>query len=258
MPSSPKTVTRYLRIGHRFVEGWVEPGALRLVAGLAEAQRRLGVRGGVAEIGVHHGRFFLALHLTRGPGEASIAVDLFDEQEHNVDKSGRGDLSAFRANLHRHAADPQATIIAADSSTLDGEALIEHADGRIRMFSVDGGHFAELVEHDMATARDSLAPGGIIIGDDVFNFQWPGAAEGTLAFLSRCDDVVPFAIGFNKVFFTHRDYANRYREAVEAAAPRQLWACKSSVMHGEKVAVVWTAPPRLLVRLLTKRLLGLT
>jgi hypothetical protein len=229
---------------------------LPLVVALSHAQREMGISGGVAEIGVHHGRFFLGLHLTRETGERSVAIDLFEQQLLNVDASGEGDETAFRKNLRRHAGgDVDVIIVRANSTTLDGARVTELADGPIRLFSVDGGHTAEIVEHDMHTAADSLTPGGIIVGDDVYNFGWPGAIEGTLKFLDAKKDVVPFAIGFNKVLFADRDFSEKYRVAVTAAARARLWGSKTSLMHSEPVVVVWSAPPRLRARLVAKRAL---
>lgn len=42
----------------------------------------------VGEIGVQHGKFFLPLVGFSAPGEAALAVDLFELQQDNVDQSG--------------------------------------------------------------------------------------------------------------------------------------------------------------------------
>ena len=63
--------------------------------------------------------------------------------------------------------------------------LRELAGGAIRFFSVDGGHTDEIVFSDMKLAEATLADGGIVIADDVFNEQWPGVAVGTLRYLVR-------------------------------------------------------------------------
>ena len=56
--------------------------------------------GGVVEIGVYHGKFFIAMNgLITDPSVRSVAVDLFESQDLNIDSSGRGDADAFRANL---------------------------------------------------------------------------------------------------------------------------------------------------------------
>ena len=54
-------VDRYLKTNQRFVNGWLRPGAAQTAVLLSETQRRANVSGGVAEIGVHHGKFLIAL-----------------------------------------------------------------------------------------------------------------------------------------------------------------------------------------------------
>lgn len=247
---------RYVRLGHRRVAGWIEAPILVLMVDISNAQRAAGVTGGVAEIGVHHGRFFIGLHLTREANERSVAIDIFGRQDLNIDASGSGDETAFRAALGRHAGgERDVTVLAADSRSVDGARVQELVGGAVRLFSVDGGHTAELVHHDMRTAADSIAKGGVIVGDDVFNFNWPETVEGTLRFLNEREDVVPFAIAFNKVLFTHRATAASYRRAVSQSCRQHLWSQKSSRMHGEPVEVVWVPPLKTRARLVVKAVL---
>lgn len=246
----------YKTIGHRRVAGWISPQILSVVETIAAEQDRRGVSGGVAEIGVHHGRFFLGLLLASSPGDRAVAIDLFEHQARNIDASGKGDRETFEKHLAKHAEGIDVEVVSGDSSTLSGADVVELAGGqRIRLFSVDGGHYASLVEHDMRTAEESLAPGGVVIGDDVFNQEWPGAVEGTLAYLDKTDDIVPFGIGFNKVLFTDRDHAEGYRSALAELARRRFWRHKESEMRGRPVVIVWSTPPKDRARLVAKRLL---
>lgn len=245
----------YRRSGHRKVQGWVNPQILRVVEEIDRCQRQAGVSGGAAEIGVHHGRFFLALHLLRTQSERSLAIDLFEAQEQNVDLSGKGDEAVFRRNLVRHAGgDADVVVLSGDSTRLTSDDVLDRV-GPVRIFSVDGGHTAPIVLHDMTTAAGSITPGGIVIADDVFNDQWPGVADGTYEFLEQDRSVVPFAIGFNKVLFSTPDHADRYRVILSGLARRRLWDYKQSVMHGHDVTVMWVPTLRRRPRLLAKRIL---
>eukprot|EP00775_Hariotina_reticulata_P004385 gene4385-4639_t len=60
--------------------GWVED--------LSATQHDLGVFGTVAEIGVHHGKFFLPIMGFSAREEPAIALDLFEQQGQNFDASG--------------------------------------------------------------------------------------------------------------------------------------------------------------------------
>lgn len=247
-------LTRYRTKGHLQVEGWLWPGAIQLTTALAGLQQQFGVRGGMGEIGVHHGRLFILLHLLSAGDEISAAWDLFEEQEQNVDGSGRGDYGCLEANLRTHGCDlGRIRLIRANSAALDSEALRRVLAGGARLFSVDGGHTAALTYGDLRTASGALAEGGIVILDDVYNEQWPEVAEGALRFLREHPGrLLPLAVGGNKVFFTHSTaWAARYREALAAAAPG---AHKEAELAGNPVLVFRFPRPGNLAQRLLRRL----
>ena len=138
---------RYLSGGMRKVQGWLEPEAAILISQLADVQT---VRGAVGEIGVHHGKLFLLLELCRSAGEGAVAVDLFEMQDQNIDGSGRGNVKKFRRNLARFAARPSDVVVhSADSTRLATGSLLGLAGAPFRLFSVDGGHTAEITVSDL-------------------------------------------------------------------------------------------------------------
>jgi hypothetical protein len=247
----PGSFARYRALGRRTVKGWVEPQTLDVLQTLAEAQDREGVDGGIAEIGVHHGKLFIALQLLGRPGAPTVAVDVFDDQELNVDQSGRGDRARFEANVRRWGDWSSVVVKQGDSTQLSGNDVVELAQGPVRLFSVDGGHTEEIVATDMRTAEQALAPGGIVVADDVFNAEWPGVSVGTLRYLDSGGALVPFGIGFNKVYFTDEDHAERFRETIRRVyGHRWRMALKTTVFHGSDVEVLWPTPvtPRAVLR----------
>lgn len=218
-PDRGRDYIRYAVVGHYFAEGWLEDLAIQLIDAVEACQRELGVTGAVAEIGVHHGKLFILLSLLRRPGEKAVALDLFEDQERNVDRSGRGDRERFMANLRRHhrkAAD--VVVQQADSHDLDGMALQALAGGPLRIISVDGGHTAELTEHDLRTACDALTDGGVVVLDDCFNEFFPAVSEGAQRFLRDRHDIRAVGAGGNKTFLCHEAYADTYREAIAQRA----------------------------------------
>jgi hypothetical protein len=204
---------RYIRRGHLLVEGWLDPGAIDLIVALDQCQKEQHVRGHVAEIGVHYGRLLILLSLLSRHEEKTLAVDVFGMQELNTDHSGYGDRWQLLFNMARWA-DGEARLLIKemDSGTLSAADVLECLQGPIRLFSVDGGHTPQLTKHDLETAAGCLADGGIIILDDYFNEQWPGVSEGTARFFGERREVVPFAVGGNKVFLTTAPFAEIYRE----------------------------------------------
>jgi hypothetical protein len=72
----------YMAKGMPDIIGWLELQALLVIRVISSHQIDQGVRGGVAEIGVHHGKFFAALCLLNSDSgtEAgvAIAIDVFE------------------------------------------------------------------------------------------------------------------------------------------------------------------------------------
>src|SRR5262249_2540069 len=157
------SVDRYLLIGTRRVNGWLDPFSARFIAALARAQMRNGINGAVAEIGVHHGRLFILMHLTSPPDQKDIAIDIFENQELNLDHSGKGDLIQFLDNIRRWKGRPTNVVIVQRSSLDVSSADILQAVGQVRLFSVDGGHTEGCVTNDLNLAQSVLCKGGILI-----------------------------------------------------------------------------------------------
>jgi hypothetical protein len=230
---------RYRAIGQRFVTGFLEPEILVVLDVLNEAQRAKQVSGAVAEIGVHHGKLFIGLRLLQQPGDKSVAIDIFGDQELNVDGSGHGNFEKFENNVKLWSSMDDVVVHQGDSTKLEPAKLRELAGGDIRFFSVDGGHTEDIVFSDMKLAEATLADGGIVIADDVFNEYWPGVATGTLRYLSDGAKLAPFLIGFNKVFFSAPEYSESYRGAVESALRGKLrLATHLSEFAGHEVGLV--------------------
>jgi hypothetical protein len=235
----------YRRVGHRLVAGWLAPEVLEILAVLNSAQRSKNVSGAVAEIGVHHGRLFIGLHLLQHEDEYSVAIDVFGDQDLNIDQSGKGDLAIFRKNVQRWSSLNAGVIHQGDSTELRANELRELAHGDIRLFSIDGGHTDSIVFSDMNLAEATLAPEGIVVADDIFNQDWPGVSTGTLRYLSQGGELVPFAIGFNKVLFSSPNYAENYRNILHAHFDnRYLIVVKMSDFATHDVLILGRVPRR--------------
>lgn len=219
---SKNRLNAYLKHGQFLVKGWLLPGAPEAIVLLSGAQRSAQVQGGVAEIGVHHGRLFILLYLLGAVDEPAIAIDLFSQQELNVDHSGAGDLERFRQNLRTHADTDRLTVHEGDSTQLASSDLLQLGRGPLRMISIDGGHTADITAHDLATSEGALAEGGILILDDCFNESWPGVIDGVHRYFSQVRTIVPFGLGANKTFFCHRSFAGRYAEVLRTIDRRSV------------------------------------
>jgi hypothetical protein len=198
--------------GHSQVEGWLQEEAALTAVLISHWQRQQQISGGIAEIGVHHGRFFILLCLLRQDFEPAVAIDVFDMQEFNVDGSGNGDKRIFFENIERNIGQIEGLrVIAQDSLKLAGSRLSEDHEERFRLFSIDGSHTAKHTRNDIEVAFDNLCDGGLIIVDDFYNPDWPGVQEGVHGLLRDRREISAVAYGHNKLYLCqNRDWEDYF------------------------------------------------
>jgi len=70
------------------------------------------------------------------------------------------------------------------------------------LISTEGGHTATHTINDLQIGQELLGPNGMLILDDILNQDWLGDVLGATSFFSSplARRLVPFAIGFNKLF----------------------------------------------------------
>lgn len=197
--------------GYHKVEGWVNEQVPQMLD-LLETSKFNYAQGGVAEIGVHHGRMYILLNQTTSRDARSYAIDIFDEQYLNIDRSGKGWLDKFKSNLmefdaHRGS---NTTIIRGDSTDHALRLEEEIEPGCIKYFSIDGGHTVEHTTNDLHLANRLIANSGVVILDDILNAGWLGVIEGAVRFLMTAPTLVPFAIGGNKLYLAKLSYYAHY------------------------------------------------
>jgi hypothetical protein len=230
----------YWADGFHKVSGWVEDGLREFLWHVGAFQIDHMIRGNLAEIGVFEGRFFIALSHMARPGEACIAIDVFSEQDKNLDGAGAGSLEKLKFNIAEFApAGVLFEFVQADSLALTQNEKIEIGTqyGPFRLFSIDGCHTAEHTVNDLLSAQDWLATGGVIVIDDYYNMHWPGVHEGVGIFYNRyVPRIKPFLYTHNKLFFTSYAYQHRYlKHCVEKF--RSAREFKVVPMYGSQVMV---------------------
>lgn len=241
---SVHAVESYLSDGYEKIEGWLSPHILRIVGHLGEEMNNIGVVGGACEIGVYQGRFMVGLtHVV--DGRRSLAIDIFDNQEYNIDGSGAGSgdlLARFRQNVAAYGCGDVGEL-SADSLALtseDGRDIVNKY-GQFQFVSIDGGHEPEHVISDYHFAESIIHPGGAMIIDDILNAGWPGVMEGVaVLFLLGRPKFVPFAIGHNKLFLVSKSFHARYlglmRKRLKEQMPdKRFW---KKTLFGHEIIVV--------------------
>ena len=204
----------YLRGGFNIIEGWCGYMNVLFLRKMDEVLTAHGVQGGVGEVGVHHGKFFVALLSLANPGSKSVALDVFGEQEFNLDSSGSGDRAIFDRNVHEWAPRPDEVVVVQGDSLVLGaneRGLIRQDVGTMKFFSVDGCHSVEHTLADMETAISLLTPGGIVVLDDFLNPDFPEVHQAVAyMYLMGRPSLAPFAIGQNKLYMTHVSHQATY------------------------------------------------
>ena len=230
-------VVRYISRDMRRVEGWLNPLTAQIVAEIGLSQTESGVTGAVGEIGVHHGKFWFVLDHLATPDEMRFAIDVFDMQELNIDRSGKGDLARFKENRKRYGAGVgHIEIIQASSLSIAPDAFLDKV-GPTRLFSIDGGHTPECTFNDLWLANSVLIEGGVLALDDVFNGLFPGVVTGLAQYLASDDsELIPFCIPPGKVLLTRPSSAERLTNFVRNRFSAEVFASRN--FFGREVPIL--------------------
>lgn len=181
-------VDAYLAAGYERVVGMSSRFAAAMTCAIMRIQSDLGVTGHVAEIGAFEGRFFIALAHALKDGEKALGMDIFEWPNPEV-------KDRFEANCERHGVPPDRRITwKVDSGATTPEAVIDKAGGRLRLFHVDGEHSRRALAKDLELATRVLAPGGLIVLDDMLHPGYPTLMVAVQEYLERHPEMVVLCI----------------------------------------------------------------
>ena len=208
------TIESYWANEMNTIEGGFEKSMLEPLQLINRFQKENKIGGSVMEIGVHHGKFFIPLMLLTEKGESAVGIDIFEDQEKNIDDSGKGDLEIVQSNIER-LRNPwnKVDLIKRDSLTLNALDKVELLQkyGPFRIVSIDGVHTVYHTVNDLLFAQDVMQGGGVVLVDDYTNIHWPGVHEGVAHFfLENTPKIRVFASARNKLFLTDLTYYRRY------------------------------------------------
>lgn len=164
---------------------------------------------GIMEIGVHHGQFFIALNSIVNPKFKSVAVDVFDRQDLNIDASGLGDKNIFLSNLQQYDLHKGENVLLVEGDSTN-HRIFESIPQEYRYISVDGGHTVQHVINDMELSAKFISNEGVVIVDDYFNHWWPSVTEGIFKYMNTSPTLIPFMSTPNKLWFCKLSYKKRY------------------------------------------------
>ena len=188
------------------IEGWMGGNIHHVVSFIDGLHQERGLRGDIAEIGIHHGRLFFVLAAAARGDETCFAIDLFDQQDLNIDFSGQGSQTAFLQYAETLFPEvmPRLKLVAGDSMGLTQPYLRDRIPTQgLRIFSIDGGHTPPHAINDLIIAQELLLGGGLVLLDDYFGPHWPGVTEGFFRFMADHNRrLAPLMIFENKLFLT--------------------------------------------------------
>ena len=211
-----KELNRYIKSGIEKVHGWLEQTDVDYILEIVNYQNQSNIYGSVGEIGVHHGKLFILLNLLTREDEHSFAIDLFDEQKENIDRSGLGDLRIFKSNLDNYATNNQnIEILSMNSLNLDKNFYRETSSKKFKLFSIDGGHHYKAVINDLKIAEEVMVEGGVVLLDDLLNPLWIEVVSAYSSYKLKGGKLVAFAITKDKLYLTNsKKHAEGYQEAL--------------------------------------------
>ncbi len=191
------------------IDGWLDKTTAIISNALMQHQSAVGLSGPICEIGVHRGKYFIALACGLCPNEKAIAIDLFENRQKNIDHCGLGERGVFDRNVEHFLYPPSITVISANSTKLDVHDISRH--GAIRFFSVDGGHTEATTVSDLHLAEQSIATGGIVALDDILNQDGTGVISGYVRYRQEGGSLRAFALVPNKLLLTDEGSAASYK-----------------------------------------------
>jgi hypothetical protein len=208
-------IDRYLRFNFYRTTGYISRIDATIIRDLIAGQIEQGIKGSLAEIGVHYGRSFFILALGRTESEKSLAVDLFEDDALHKSRNGIGRFGGFKNNLRRFGFDvSEGEIVKGSSLDLTAEEILSRV-GRVRLFSIDGGHMYEHVANDLRLAADVLVEEGVIAMDDMFTALWPEVPIATFDWIRAADNrFVPFLATKDKLYLCDSKFVPFYRAKI--------------------------------------------
>lgn len=214
----------YLAQGFDRVIGMSSKFAAAVCCRLLRLQSELGVAGHVAEIGAFEGRFLIALAKSLGPDEKALGMDIFTWPNPQV-------KDRFEANCARYGVGPDRVVTwKVDSGKTTPAEVLAKAGGPIRLFHIDGEHTQAALTRDLELATSVIAPGGLIVLDDMLHPGYPTLMVAVQKYLERHPEMVVLCVidrenivAATKFVLCGADWFKRYEEPMIPIFKEQTW-----------------------------------
>ena len=177
--------------------------------------------GHLVELGCFLGKSTIVIGAYRREDERFVVVDLFEYTDllganhRNLGESKRSYSSltqqAFEQNYEALRGELPEVVAGLSSSVTDHLPA-----GSVRFMHIDASHLYEAVRGDVASAKQLLRPGGLVVFDDFRSEHTPGTTAAVWEAVVN-DGLVPVALTPNKMYAVFSD-PEPYLAAAEALA----------------------------------------
>ncbi|MCX6937120.1 MAG: glycosyltransferase [Verrucomicrobia bacterium] len=173
------------------------------LAGLCALQNESGDRGDIMETGVFRAGTASLLASFLKPSERIFLVDPYQNVEINR-RTILGFAGVAEAQLHFHTMDS----VRANKRR---EQVFGAADPELRLIHIDGEHSYDAVFSDLDMATHFLAPGGLIVLDDIFALNSACCTHAMFDYLRQNPTVHCVAMGYRKAYLCESRHLLKYR-----------------------------------------------
>jgi hypothetical protein len=219
----------------RKIDGYIDPPDALVFLSLLQFQSSSGFTGGIAEIGVYYGRSYFLLRRAAGSDGKVLAIDLFDMDEQPDGTPAQYQLFLDNGRKLDIPVDEN-LVIRGDSTKLTPQDVTGKI-GKVRFFSIDGGHMLHHVAADSELAGAALADCGIIAFDDTFNPAWPEVTVGVADFLRAQQGLfTAFCMTKYKTYVCRSPFHDLYRRAIEQSPELKPLGHQTTRFLGNDVA----------------------
>lgn len=217
------------------IEGYIDPPDALVFLSLLQTQKDADLGGGIAEIGVFYGRSYFLLRKIAGNDEKILAIDLFDIGQKTEGMASQ--YTRFVENGRRLGMPVDEDLIIRGDSTMLAPSQLTAKIGKIRFFSIDGGHRLQHVTADSTLAMATLADHGVIAFDDTFNPAWPEVTVGVADFLRTSGGAFSaFCMTKYKTYVCRREFHEFYSDLIANSADLAAFDHVETEFLGSKVA----------------------
>jgi hypothetical protein len=192
--------------------GWLNLDAAQVMGALRAIQFNMFPKlGSMLEIGIWEAQTLVFLAALSSPSDVVLGIDPFCHSPEPDEQYARA-----LATLNERVVRPERVhVLRKSSRTVSPAEVAGLLTSPLSLVHVDGDHTFEGCLHDLELSESiAVAPGALIVVDDVANLSCPGVIDAVVVHLRGGTGFEAVATAGNKLFLAQRRYAQAYRDAL--------------------------------------------